>query len=232
MDIDSEETPKQARSLLGVPGAAEPASASILDDNLLGFSSGLARQDKQFVKNSTRYARSLADKRYNSVKQAADWFEYYSGILWSIGWGLDQPLVEVIDKKFSGSVTAAWLEVMSKRISRKKLEAIEGALATLEDDSVLQGAFAERVRNSGMFEILPVERNSDGTLDMHFSHVRLLKLNWSTGFWSVGHSVAQLDIRVRRFTIRQRDVEKQRQILQDAVDEMEDRYFAELISRS
>lgn len=206
--------------------------ASVLDNSLLGFSAKLSSQDKQFVKNSVRYAKARANKKYNSVKHAADWFEYYSGVLWSIGWGLDQPLVEVIDREFSGSVTRAYLDVMSRRVGRNKTATLANALTMLGNDDVLQDTFAARVRESGELEILPVELNQDGTLGIFLSHVRLLKLNWSTGFWGVGHSMAQLDIRVREFTIRQRDIEVNRQVLQDALDELEDQDFVDLISRN
>lgn len=206
--------------------------ASVLDNSLLGFSAKLSSQDKQFVKNSVRYAKARANKKYNSVKHAADWFEYYSGVLWSIGWGLDQPLVEVIDREFSGSVTRAYLDLMSRRVGRNKTATLANALTMLGNDDVLQDTFAARVRESGELEILPVELNQDGTLGIFLSHVRLLKLNWSTGFWGVGHSMAQLDIRVREFTIRQRDIENNRQVLQDALDELEDQDFVDLISRN
>lgn len=206
--------------------------ASVLGNSLLGMSAKLSSQEKQFVKNSVRYAQARANKKYNSVKQAASWFEYYSGVLWSIGWGLDRPLVEVIDREFSGSVTGAYLDVMSRKVGRNKTATLANALTMLGNDEVLQGAFAARVRESGELEILPAELNPDGTLGIFLSHVRLLKLNWSAGFWSVGHSMAQLDIRVREFTIRQRDIENNRQVLQDALDELEDQDFIDLISRN
>ncbi|MHC8301960.1 hypothetical protein [Pseudomonas sp. ZS1P83] len=206
--------------------------ASVLDNSLLGFSAKLSSQDRQFVKNSVRYAKARANKKYNSVKQTADWFEYYSGVLWSIGWGLDQPLVEVIDRGFSGSVTGAYLDVMSRKVGRNKAATLANALTMLGSDDLLQDAFAARVRESGELEILPAELNPDGTLGIFLSHVRLLKLDWSTGFWGVGHSMAQLDIRVREFTIRQRDIANNRQALQDALDELEDRDFIDLISRN
>jgi hypothetical protein len=206
------------------------SDASVLHNSLLGFSGSLSRQDKQFIKNSVRYAKARANKRYNSVKQAADWFEYYSGVLWSIGWGLDQPLVEVIDKEFSGSVKEAYLDVMSKKVGRNKTATLANALTMLGNDDVLQDSFAARVRESAELEILPADLNLDGTLGIFLSHVRLLKLDWSTGFWSVGHSMAQLDIRVREFTIRQRDIENNRQALQDALDELEEQDFIDLIS--
>ena len=211
---------------------ARQDSASVLGNSLLGFSTKLSSQDKQFVKNSVRYAKARANKKYNSVKQAADWFEYYSGVLWSIGWGLDRPLVEVIDRAFSGSVTGAYLDVMSKKVGRNKTEALVNALTMLGNDDVLQDAFAARVRESGELEILPAELNPDGSLGIFLSHVRLLKLDWSTGFWGVGHSMAQLDIRMREFTIRQRDIESNRQALQGALDELEGRDFIDLISRN
>ncbi|EJL93856.1 hypothetical protein PMI18_05828 [Pseudomonas sp. GM102] len=205
-------------------------SASVLYNSLLGFSGELSKQDKQFIKNSVRYAKARASKEYDSVKQAADWFEYYSGVLWSIGWGLDQPLVEVIDKKFSGSVTEAYLDVMSRKIGRRKAATLANALNLLGRDDVLKDSFAARVRESGELEILPAELNPDGSLGIFVSHVRLLKLDWSTGFWSVGLSMAQLDIRVREFTIGQREIEENRQVLQDALDELEDQDFIDLIS--
>jgi len=203
--------------------------ASVLHNSLLGFSGKLSAQDKQFIKNSVRYAKAQAIKKYDSVKHAANWFEYYSGVLWSIGWGLDQPLVEVVDKQFSGRVTEAYLDVMSSKVGRSKAATLADALSMLGNDNVLQGSFAARVRESGELEILPADLNPDGSVGIFISHVRLLKLDWDTGFWSVGHSKAQLDIRIREFTIRQRDVERNRQALQDALDEMEEEDFIDLL---
>lgn len=207
-------------------------TASVLHNSLLGFSGSLSRQDTQFIKNSVRYAKNRANKKYNSIKHAADWFEYYSGVLWSIGWGLDQPLVEVVDKQFSGSVTGAYLDVISRKVGRSKAATLANAFNMLGNDNLLQGSFAARVRESGELEILPADLNPDGSVGIFLSHVRLLKLDWNTGFWSVGHSKAQLDIRVREFTIRQRDIEKSRQALQDALDELDERDFTDLISHS
>ncbi|WP_027921908.1 hypothetical protein [Pseudomonas sp. URMO17WK12:I12] len=212
-------------------GITPQNGAAVLHNSLLGLSAQLSSQDRQFVKNSVRYAKARADQKYNSVKQAAEWFEYYSGVMWSIGWGLDQPLVEVIDRKFSGSVTRAYLDVMSSRVARSKLATLENALNMLQSDEVLQGTFAARVRAFGAFEVLPTDREPDGSLGIFLSHVRLLKLDWSTGFWSVGHSMAQLDIRVRQFTIRQRVIEQNRKELQDALTELEGKEFMDLLSR-
>jgi hypothetical protein len=206
-------------------------SASVLHNCLLGFSGQVSWQDRQFIKNSVRYAKARANKKYNSVKHAANWFEYYSGVLWSLGWGLDQPIMEVIDRKFSGSVTGAYLDVMSRKVGRNKAAALANALTLLGSDDVFQDSFAARVRGSGELEILPADLSPDGSLGIFLSHVRLLKFDWSTGFWGMGHSMAQLDIRVREFTIRQRDIEKNHQRLQDALDQLEDQEFIDLVTR-
>ena len=59
----------------------------VMGGNLLSFLSGVAKIDQRFIKDSMRWAEFRADQRHNRKHEPAAWFEFYSGVLWSVGWG-------------------------------------------------------------------------------------------------------------------------------------------------
>ncbi|MGE8176112.1 hypothetical protein [Pseudomonas fluorescens] len=205
----------------------EEKSASILDNNLLAFSPGLSRQDKKYIKNSLRWAEHCADLRYNRKLSPAQWFEHYSGILWSVGWSLEHKPVEISDINYSGNLVESWSKALSTQVSRAKLNLIKETFGFLEHDRSALDLFTERAQQSGDFRFLPAEFNRLNELEILITHVQLLSSNWSSTylFWEVEHPRSQLDIRVRRFSASLREVNKYREKLDAAVKEMR---FSEL----
>ncbi|VVN13248.1 hypothetical protein PS662_03963 [Pseudomonas fluorescens] len=207
--------------------SVEPESASVLDDNLMAFFPGLSRQDKHYIKNSLRWAEHQADLRYSRKLDPAQWFEHLSGRLWSVGWSLEHAPVQVVQSNYSGSLVESWAKALSTQVSRARLQKIKDTFVALEHDRSALDLFAERAQQSGDFRFLPAEYNRAKELEIVVTNVRLLSTNWSSAFlfWEVEHPASQLDIRVRRFSARPREMDKYRDMLAEAVRDMR---FSEL----
>ncbi|MHC8289189.1 hypothetical protein ACYZUD_20730 [Pseudomonas sp. XS1P51] len=205
----------------------EERSAAVVDNKLLAFLPGLSRQDKQYIKNSMQWAEHRADLRYNRVLNPAQWFEHFSGVLWSVGWSLEHAPVEVIDSNYSGDLVGSWSNALSTQVSRAKLQLIKETFGFLEHDRSALDLLSSRAQQSGDFRFLPAEYNRYKELEILVTNVRLLSSNWGSTFlfWEVEHPGSQLDIRVRRFSAKPREMNKYRESLADAVKDMR---FSEL----
>jgi hypothetical protein len=195
---------------------------SVLDNTLLAFFPGLSREDKQYIKNSMRWAQSRADLLYDSKRSPAQWFEHYSGVLWSVGWSLEHDPVIVIDNHYAASLVDSWSKALATQVSRSKLSLIKSTFSFLEHDRSALDLLTSSARQSGDFRFLPAEYNRNKELEILITNVRLLSSNWSSTFlfWEVQHPKSQLDIRVRRFAINQRAMSRYRERLNAAVQEM------------
>lgn len=214
-------------ALTKMTSSLEPGSALVLDDKLMAFFPGLSRQDKQYIKNSLRWAEYHADLRYIRKLEPAQWFEHVSGRLWSVGWSLEHAPVQVVQSNYSGSLVDRWAKALATQVSRARLQKIKDTFGALEHDRSALELFTERAQHSGDFRFLPAEYNRANELEMVVTNVRLLSSNWSSTFlfWDVEHPATQLDIRVRRFSARPREMDKYRDMLAEAVRDMR---FSEL----
>ncbi|CAI8925499.1 hypothetical protein [Pseudomonas sp. IT-P395] len=194
----------------------------VMGGNLLTFLSGVAREDQRFIKDSMRWAEYRADQRHNRKHESAAWFEFYSGVLWSIGWGLEYEPVIVADKNFSGNVLDTWAKSVSTLISRSKIAAMKETFQLLECSSAGIDALSDSTRAWGDFRFSPAQYNAQKELEIVVSNVRFLQADWSSNylFWTIQHSGSQLDIQSRRFAIKPRQVEEYRARLSAAVLEM------------
>ncbi len=197
-------------------------SASLLDNRMLAFFAGLSIEDRQYIKNSLRWAEYQANLRFDRKLEPADWFEHVSGRLWSVGWSLEHAPVEVIDHRYKGSLLDSWSKALSTQVSRARLKLIKDSFGFLEHDRSALAFFTERAQQSGDFRFMPAEYNRAGELEIVLTNVRLLSTNWSSTvlFWDVEHPQSQLDIRARRFSARPREMDKYRVMLADAVRNM------------
>lgn len=197
-------------------------SATVLDNTLLAFFPGLSREDKQYIKNSLRWAQSRADLLYDSRLNPAQWFEYYSGTLWSTGWSLEHEPVIVIDNNYTGNLVDSWSKALSTQVGRSKLKLIKETFGSLQQDRTALDLLTSSARQSGDFRFLPAQNNRSSELEMLLTNVRLFNSNWSSSFlfWDVQHPKSQLDIRVRRFAINRREMNRCREALNAKVKEM------------
>lgn len=198
------------------------SSATVLGSNLLAFFSGLSRQDKQYIKDSMRWAQFQADLRHDRRRAPVQWFEFYSGGLWSVGWGLEHEPVIIVDKNFSGDLLESWAKSLSGLVSRAKLKQVQETFQLLEHNVAGLDLFTESARQWGDFRFLPAQYNRHNELEIVISNVRLLSANWVSTylFWDVEYSKSQLDIQSRRFVITPRQMNKYRADLSEAVREM------------
>jgi hypothetical protein len=208
--------------------APQTLDAAVLDNSLLAYFPGLSREDKQFIKNSMRWAEYRANLRHAREQDPAQWFEFYSGVLWSVGWSLEHQPVVVVDNHYTGSLVDAWSKALSTQVSRAKLSLIRQTFSQLEHDRPALELLTSSARQSKDFRFLPARHNRAGELEILVTNVRLFGSGWSTKllFWDVENPQAQLDIRVRRFACRPREMNKYRETLNEAVKDMRLREIA------
>ncbi|RON44048.1 hypothetical protein [Pseudomonas frederiksbergensis] len=211
------------RGSLGLSEEADGQSASMVQSNVMSFFAGLSKEDKRFVKDSITYAEVGADARANRRRYPADWFEHYSGMLWSIGWVIEGQPVEKVDKQYRGSLMAAWVDVMKSKISADKLKASLEAVSMIESHQDTSEAFNGSIRKDGDMRVLPISITSDKRIELWVSDMRLIVSSWSTDylFWKIQHNLSQLDIRAQRFTIGRRDMDTSRAELRQIVEELD-----------
>ncbi|GLH41771.1 hypothetical protein GRW89_20300 [Pseudomonas moraviensis] len=200
-------------------------SATVMGNNLLSFFSGLTPEDKRFVKDSMRWAEYRADLRHNRNSEPAAWFEYYSGVLWSVGWSLEQAPVIHVDKNFTGNALDVWARSLSQQLSREKVGLMKEAFHMLETHSDAIDVFRGSAREWSDFRFSPAQYNFNRELEIVVSNVRLLDAKWSSTylFWTIQHTGSELDIRSRRFLIRSAAINENRLQLAAAVLDMRTR---------
>jgi hypothetical protein len=198
------------------------SASFVMGGNLLSFLTGVAKEDQRFIKDSMRWAEYRADQRHNRKHEPAAWFEFYSGVLWSVGWGLEYQPVIVADKNFSGDVLEKWANSVSSMISRSKIAAMKETFQLLEFSSAGIDLLSDGTRAWGDFRFSPAQYNAQKELEIVISNVRFLQADWSSTylFWTVQHSGSQLDIQSRRFAIKPRQMNEYRARLSEAVLEM------------
>lgn len=210
-------TDKNSSGLLPDEGCS-----AVMGSNLLSFFVDVTREDKRFIKNSMRWAEYKADLRLDRKREPAAWFEYYSGVMWSVGWRLDHAPVIVSDKDFFGDVLDAWAKSLSAQLSREKVRRMKETFQMLELDSNGVEIFTNSTRKWGDFRFSPASYNLHKELEIVISNVRLVSSEWFSTylFWTVKHEGSQLDIQSRRFVITPDQIEKYREQLSLAVVEM------------
>lgn len=201
---------------------SDESNSVVQDGNLLSFFSEVSREDKRFIKNSMRWAEHNADLRFNRKLESAKWFEFYSGHLWSVGWGLEHEPVIFSDKRFSGDVVEIWANSLSKLLSREKVRAMKASFQLLEFDPVAIDVFTSSTRKFGDFRFSPAQYNRYTELEIVISNVRFVSSEWASTylFWNLQHNGSQLDIQSRRFVINRAQIEKYRERLNTAVAEL------------
>ena len=201
---------------------SDDGSSTVLGSNVLSFFTGLTREDKQFIKNSMRWAEYQADQRFNRKQACADWFEFYSGVMWSVGWGLEHAPVIVADRNFSGDVLEVWAKSLSTQLSREKVRRMKETFQLLEHNPGAIELFTDSTRKWGDFRFSPAQYNLHKELEIVISNVRLLSSEWVSTylFWNIRHTTSQLDIQSRRFVTTPQQMDKYRDVLAESLREM------------
>ncbi len=201
---------------------SDESNSAVQGGNLLSFFSEVSREDKRFIKNSMRWAEHNADLRFNRKLESANWFEFYSGQLWSVGWGLEHEPVIVSEKSIIGDVVEIWAKSLSTLLSREKVRAMKASFQLLEFDPAAIEVFTSSTRKFGDFRFSPAQYNRYTELEIVISNVRLLSSEWASTylFWNLQHNGSQLDIQSRRFVIKPAQIDKYRERLNAAVAEL------------
>ncbi|NHW99831.1 hypothetical protein [Pseudomonas koreensis] len=182
---------------------------------------GRAEADNRFVRNCIYLAQIAADSRCDSSLQPAEWFDYFVGGLWSCDWKQEEKPVVLVQEAFSGSVQEAWRRSTAPLLASVQLAQVEAGLAALEKDVALLQKFTALSGKAFTSHIVPVSQNANGELVVVFSQIRFFKLVLSTNylFWQVHQPMSQLDIRARRMVINRRDIDKNRDVVDQAIRE-------------
>ncbi|MGY2442288.1 hypothetical protein [Pseudomonas sp. SDO52101_S400] len=198
------------------------SSSSVVENNVWAFFSGVSHQDKQYIKDSMRWAEHQADLRHDSQRRPADWFEFYSGALWSVGWELEGAPVIVVEKNVSGNILDIWEKSMSTLLSREKIRQMRETFKFLETHPDGLDLLTQSTRKSGDFSFSPAFYNRNQELEIVISNVRMLSNTWGSRylFWEVDHSMSQLDIQSRRLVINPRKMDQYRSGLAETVKDM------------
>lgn len=201
---------------------SDESSSTVMGSNVLSFFAGLTHADKQFIKNSMRWAEYRADQRFNRKRSSADWFEFYSGVMWSVGWGLEHAPVIVAARDFSGDVLEMWANSLSTQLSREKVSRMKETFQRLEYNPGAIELFTDSTRKWGDFRFSPAQYNFHKELEIVISNVRLLSSEWVSThlFWNLRHTTSQLDIQSRRFVITPRQMDRYRDSLAESLREM------------
>lgn len=201
---------------------SDGVASAVMGGNLLSFLPGVAKADQRFIKDSMHWAEHKADLRHNRQRGSAEWFEFYSGVMWSVGWSLEDQPVIVADKDFSENVPDVWAKSVSPLISRSKVAAMKETFQLLELNPTGIDVLADDTRAWGDFRFSPAEYNMHGELEIVISSVRLLDVNWSSDylFWNIRQAGSQLDMQSRRFVIKPQQMNERRDALNAAVLDM------------
>ncbi|MFW9079400.1 hypothetical protein ACOI9X_08995 [Pseudomonas sp. P2757] len=193
--------------------------STLLGNILLTGIEGLRSADYQFALNCNHLALQQADSTYNSEKNPGRWIDYYTDVLWSHGWNRDQPAVEYVKPKFSGSVKQAWSNVANYILPAEQVAGVEVGLANLEKQVDLLQKIKGVSDKVFDLKIVPVRYNDNGEMEMVVTHIRFIKssLNTQFLFWDISQAMTQLDIRARRVVISQRVIEGRRSSVEAAL---------------
>jgi hypothetical protein len=183
---------------------------------------GQAEADNSFAKNCIYLAQIEADSRYDSSTRPGEWFDDFTGILWSFGWSLEEAPVILVERQFSGSVQQAWRRLAAPLLTRSQLTQVEVGLSAMEKDVATLKKFS--ALNGKIFNshILPVAYNAQGELVVVLSHIRFIKLVLNTNylFWQVHQPISQLDIRARKLVIKRRTMDANRASVERTIREI------------
>lgn len=204
------------------PGTSLKRGHAVAANNMLFTGlDGIAEADNSFVKNCIFLAQIKADSVYNSSTRPAEWFDHFAGMLWSLGWNIEEEPVVLVQSEFTGSVRQAWLKLASPLLARSQLAQVEAGLSALENDVAVLARFSALSGKTFNSHILPVTRNASGELVVVLSHIRFIKMVLSTGylFWEVHQPMSQLDIRARKLVIKRRVMDAHRAGVEQAIRE-------------
>lgn len=159
-------------------------SAVVLGDSLVSFVSGLDRQAREDVLNSTLLMQLAASKRFDKASQREEWFNFYTEGLGKLGWTLshnemqryqpnrqaftlDDVALDIIDSVAGGSAFAP--------IARRTFEALRKQPHALQ-------LFLGNCNNGnvGTFQIMPCTQNAEGDVTMLMNCMQVVRNSSNT----------------------------------------------------
>lgn len=135
--------------------------------SLVSFVSGIGKQNREDVLNSTLLAQLAANKKFNRQEQIEEWYQFYVDVLSKLGWVIQNFSFEKY--RASGQtmeISSAILEVIGAILSESELEALKVVIGSLKQSS--NAPWWEVFSNSstssekGNMQIMPAKEDSSG----------------------------------------------------------------------
>lgn len=172
----------------------EPAGAAVACSNLLVFTEGVSRQNREDVMDSYLFATLAANKAFNPETQSDQWYTLFNQVLSKMGWlsthwsfsryrasdrsfSMDKAGLEILGSAIAaaalpGPASAAMLKVAAEAI--QTLSASEEPLQLFESQS--------RSHNGASFRIGACVESADGVISLAMGAVKFAA---SAGFTNV-----------------------------------------------
>ena len=183
------------QGLLKSTSTENQESASVNAGSLTSFTGKMTGERKSDVQNSTLLAQLAADKKFDRMKDAMNWYKFYIDVLSNVGWVTS---AFAFDKYTSGGTTVkldeAVIGILSAIATGDEIAIVKATMNSLQalgDDTKQMRIWNSNASdgNNGNFQIFPVsqEANGDAVMMMdgmqfvaHESHGRFLWWSWQS----------------------------------------------------
>lgn len=166
------------RSIAFDSPAAEPASAAVTGSNLLVFTEGVSRQNREDVMDSYLFATLVANKAFNPETESEQWYAKFNEVLSKVGWlssNWSYSRYRSTDRSFT--MDKAGLQILGSAItaaalpgpaSAAMLKVAADAVQTLaaRDEPLQLFERQTRSHNGANFRLGACLESSDGTISL------------------------------------------------------------------
>lgn len=163
----------------------EPAGAAVAGSNLLVFTEGVSRQNREDVMDSFLFATLVANKAFNPETQSQEWYARFNKVLATVGWlstNWSYARYQSIHQRFS--MDQAGLKILSSAIaaaalpgpaSIAMLKVASEALASLAQNPEPLRLFERQTKShsGASFRIGACAEAADGTLTLAMGAVNM-----------------------------------------------------------
>lgn len=147
-----------------------PDRACVAGSSLVSFTSGMSRQNREDVLNSTLLLQLAANKAFSKAGQRQEWFDFYINGLSRLGWVVSSGTLEEYTANQSAfTIDEVALDIIDLAQSGSSFTPIvRKSLASLEKNQSALSLFESRSHHvlGAMFQILPCTQTADGNVVM------------------------------------------------------------------
>ncbi|MBX6964034.1 hypothetical protein DUD43_09485 [Alcaligenes faecalis] len=154
-------------------------SADVVGGSVACFVTGLPKQAREDVQNSTLLMQLAADAQFNPRTEREDWFNFYTSGLANLGWGRFSDVYQKYNpKNTNATISQIILEIIGAIISptseaylltKRTFDSMEND--PKNKDAVDLFSMTSTVGQTGTFQILPTLQDRDGNTIMLLTSV-------------------------------------------------------------